>query len=136
MAIAEVDQALARLDADHGEIAANLAELEADPGVRFLDRVPLTGVTAIGHPLLKRLDGIEDRLNTERALAMSDPLSLAERRPAGGDPMALTRELETARDNALPLPPRLRATPFRPLRSRRRQQRDGRVSGAITEKTA
>ncbi|MEV6097441.1 hypothetical protein [Nocardia sp. NPDC051981] len=36
MAIAEVDQALARLDADHGEIAANLAELQDDPAVRFL----------------------------------------------------------------------------------------------------
>ncbi|WP_460719676.1 hypothetical protein [Nocardia heshunensis] len=46
MAIAEVDQALARLDADHGEIRVNLAELEQHPGVRFLDGVPLTGVSA------------------------------------------------------------------------------------------
>ncbi|MFE3229657.1 hypothetical protein [Nocardia sp. NPDC059228] len=46
MAIAEVDQALAGLDADHGEIAANLAELQDDPGVRFLDGVPPTGVSA------------------------------------------------------------------------------------------
>lgn len=229
LAIAEVDQALARLDADHGEISANLAELEGHPGVRFLDGVPLTGVsaarwasararldglwarfraldevvartrrvrtrrsrpghaelteltellcgpsvvlapqqiplaerdllgpaavqrsltltqlvkemnaayrevaiiaataeavsatflpgvdragarlaelrrmageldlTALGHPLLSRLDAIEGRLNTERALAMSDPLSLAERLPAGGDPAALTRELDDA----------------------------------------
>ncbi|MFD6354420.1 hypothetical protein [Nocardia tengchongensis] len=46
LAIAEVDQALARLDADRGEIAANLAELEHHPGVRFLDEVPPTGVSA------------------------------------------------------------------------------------------
>ncbi|MFE3024494.1 hypothetical protein [Nocardia tengchongensis] len=46
LAIAEVDHALARLDADRGEITANLAELEHYPGVRFLDEVPLTGVSA------------------------------------------------------------------------------------------
>ncbi|MFE3258169.1 hypothetical protein [Nocardia sp. NPDC059229] len=56
MAIAEVDQALARLDADHGEIAANLAEPEDDPGVRFLDGVPLTGASATRDNALALLD--------------------------------------------------------------------------------
>ncbi|MFJ9364568.1 hypothetical protein ACIRRA_09160 [Nocardia sp. NPDC101769] len=227
MAIAEVDQTLARLDADHREISANLAELEDHPGVRFLDGVPLVGVSAarwtaararldwlwaqlrlfegvvaqahevrarrtrpghaeltaltdllcgpsvvlapqpipmserdllgpaavrrsmtlaqlvaemtaayrevariaatadavssaflpgvdragarllelrrlaaeldlavIGHPLPARLDGVEARLNTERALAMSDPLSLAERSPSADGETALADELD------------------------------------------
>ncbi|MVU77746.1 hypothetical protein GPX89_10890 [Nocardia sp. ET3-3] len=227
LAIAEVDQALARLDADHGEISANLAELEEHPGVRFLDKVPLTGISAarwasararldamwaqfrlfedvvgrahavrtrrarpgqtelteltallagpsvvlapqaiplgerdllgpaavrrsmtlaqlvaemtaayrevaqvaaaadavsstllpgvdragarlaearrlageldlaaIAHPLLARLDEIEGRLNSERTLAMSDPLSLAERHTDNDDPAVLNRDID------------------------------------------
>ncbi|MEC3918263.1 hypothetical protein [Nocardia sp. CDC160] len=227
MAIAEADQALARLDADRGGMSANLAELEEHPGVRFLDGVPLTGVSAarwaaararldamwtqfrlfesvvaqahrvrgrrvrpghtelteltellcgpsvvlapqsiplserdllgpaavrrsltlaqlvgemtagyrevaqiatiadtvasnflpgvdragtrltearrlavdldlaaIGHPLLARLDELERRLNTERALAMSDPLSLAERHADGADSSVSSRDID------------------------------------------
>ncbi|MGW5111831.1 hypothetical protein [Nocardia sp. NPDC004123] len=66
---------MARLDADHGEIAANLAEPENDPGVRFLDGVPLTGASAIGHPLPERPDG-DDALALHELLH-SAPCDLA-----------------------------------------------------------
>lgn len=227
LAIAEVDTALARLDADRSEISVNLVELEDHPGVRFLNEVPLTGVSAerwavarvrfadiwaqfrlfesvvaevhavrsrrarpgqaelaeltrllcgpsvvlapqpiplaerdllgpasvnrsmtlaqlvaqmtaayrevvqlastadavasaylpgvdrasarlseartlaadlqlaaIGHPVLARIDAVERRLNTDRTLAMSDPLALAQRQPDSSDPTVLNREID------------------------------------------
>ncbi len=46
LGLAEVDGALARLDADCADISANLVALESHAGTRFLDSAPLSGVSA------------------------------------------------------------------------------------------
>jgi hypothetical protein len=45
MGVAEVDAELARLDAASAGISANLIALESNPGSRFLNEIPLSGVT-------------------------------------------------------------------------------------------
>jgi hypothetical protein len=45
MGVAEVDAELARLDAASADISANLIALENNPGGRFLNEIPLSGLT-------------------------------------------------------------------------------------------
>ncbi|MET8763383.1 hypothetical protein [Lentzea sp. NPDC004782] len=47
LGLAEVDGALARLDADSAGVSANLVALESHAGTRFLDAAALSGVSAV-----------------------------------------------------------------------------------------
>lgn len=106
LAIAEVDQALARLDADHGEISANLAELERHPGVRFLDEVPLTGDSAARWADARvRLDTLWTRLRLfESVSAQAHRVRARRPRPGAGELAELTTLLCDASVTLAPQP--------------------------------
>ncbi|MCU1645575.1 MAG: hypothetical protein JWN03_5850 [Nocardia sp.] len=70
----------------------------ADAGVREIRQIAVRlELAAINHPLLAHIATVEQWLNTERALAMSDPLTVAERHQDPADPVALTREIDELR---------------------------------------